>query len=134
MVCIQNINMQIIEFVKQQNEKFTFYQEGEVWVLKFKNKEKQKQADEFFINLLQDLKLRSIYKYVPVFNESEVSAFMAYLKKQGFTIRCRDTELEEKLKHALVIITKNNPQDISDLVNEMTYHDQLLIADKIAKA
>lgn len=126
--------MQIIEFIKPKNEKFTFCQEGEVWVLKFRNKEKQKQADEFFINLLQDLRLRSIYKYVPVFNEAEVSAFMAYLKKQGFTIRRRDNELEKRLKNSLLLITKNNPEDISELVESMTYHDQLLMADKIAKA
>lgn len=129
--------MQILEFTKQDSEKFEFQQNENDWILIAENKEKVVGMLEFCVDVLQKAGVRKPHTdnfYTERFNEVEIGFLNKYFSVNGFYLKRRDTELEEKLKQALVIITKNNLEDVSELVESMTYHDQLLMADKIAKA
>ena len=129
--------MQILEFIKENSEKFEFQQHETGWELVIQNKDNLVGMLELCVDVLQKAGARKPYTdnfYTEKFSEEEVGFLNKYFSLNGFSMKRRDTELEEKLKQALLIITKNNPQDIAELVNEMTYHDQLLMADKIAKA
>jgi hypothetical protein len=127
--------MQMLEFIKENSEKFEFQQNETEWVLVAENKNKIASMRDFCVDILQKGKLRKPNTdnfYTEKFTEGEIVFLTKYFSANGFYMKRRDTKLEEKLKESLIILTKNNPNDISELVESLTYHDQLLMADKIA--
>lgn len=129
--------MNIYQLTKKDIEGFSFQQGDNSWALVFENNKKEGEFKDFCIDLLQKAELRKPYTdnfYNEKFSEGEVSFLIKYFSTNGFFVKRRNTVLEQKLKQALAIISPDNTNDVAELINEMSYHDQLELADKITKA
>ncbi len=123
--------MKIFEFQKINTENFEFRQEKDVWILLMENKEKQELYNNLYIQILQDANKRDLKNNHHIFTENEISFIKKYLILNNYTPKYRDTELENKLKKVLEIFIQKNDISPDEIIENMTYHDQTILANEL---
>lgn len=125
--------MQIFEFKKKNMESIAFNEIDGVWHMRVSDESKKTDIGNFCVDLCKKCKLRTEENHEQYFSESELVFLMKFFRSKGYIVDRRDTVLEERLKTVLKTLDKEKYPDLPQSLEYLSYHDQLVLAESLAK-